>query len=103
MGAGVTTHYDLDIGRKRHGTEHVPYLSSILYLPTNALPDPPQQDGQVASVRERVCVCVVCVCVCVCVFVCVCVWCVCGVCGWVGAWVRGWVRGCVGVCVCIYM
>jgi hypothetical protein len=40
MGAGVTTHYDLDIGRKRHdNSEHVPYLSSILYLP--ATPPPP--------------------------------------------------------------
>jgi len=42
MGAGVTTHYDLDIGRKRHEhTEHVPYLSSILYLPTSTQPDAP--------------------------------------------------------------
>ena len=34
LGAGVTTHYDLDIARKRHANhERVPYLSSILYLP----------------------------------------------------------------------
>jgi hypothetical protein len=44
MGAGVTTHYDFDIGRKRHfSQERVPYLSSILYLPTRP-PTPASSD-----------------------------------------------------------